>query len=50
MAKGSEHAATCGRASSCCGAGARTTGQKIGGVLLFLALVGVILARSFGVI
>jgi len=41
---------TCGPASSCCGAGARTTGQKISGVLLFLALIGVILARIFGVI
>ena len=45
-----EETTTCGRVSSCCGAGARTTGQKISGVLLFLALVVVILARIFGVI
>lgn len=39
---------TCARASACCGSGARTARQKIGGGAFFLALAALILAKIYG--
>lgn len=41
---------TCARAFSCCGPGARTAKQKVGGAAFFLALVALILAKVYGII